>query len=198
MASANGMRAVSPVVGVALLVVVTLLLATVLAVTFHPGPDDGLADDVASGDLGGGADDLQDALVVSETASPGADDVVHSTVVPVGDAAGTTLETITVEYPKAEVDLATAKHEAIRTIGVDTDADGDLERTFDESDVSGVNTNDDDSEMTVAFDTGYELSSGDRVRIRYEDAENPDAAGEYDVTVTLNGVQSVDGVFVVG
>lgn len=186
----------SPVVGTVLLVVITVLLASTLAFAFALDTNDRLAEDVITGDLGG--DTLQTDLVVAEDATPGADGVVHSAVVEVDDAAGTTLDSITVEYPKDDVDLSTQSHDEILTIGVDTDEDGDFERTFDEDDVSGVNTNDDDSELTVTFDTATTLSAGERVTVRYDEAVNPDAAGEYAVSVTLNGDQTETGTLVVG
>lgn len=78
------------------------------------------------------------------------------------------------------------------------DADGDLEKTFDADDVSGVSTNDDDSVLTVTVDTSYELQAGDRLHLRYEGANNPDAAGEYDVRVRINDAGWTAGTFAVG
>lgn len=191
-------RGVSPVVGVLLMVVLTILLASSLGFIFSIEPDERLADDVINGNLNESSDDsLQEELVVAEDATPGAENVIHTTVVTVDGAAGTTLDSITVDYPKDEVDHSTSQHEEIVTIGVDTDDDGDLEETFDEDDVSGVGLNDDDSRLEITFDTAYTLSTDDRVQVRYEGAENPDNAGEYDVSVELNGVQTEDGTLVI-
>lgn len=192
-------RAVSPVVGAVLMVVLTVLLAGTFTFAIHLDTNEDLADDVASGDLGSGDDDdgLQDGLVVAENDTAGASDIVHATDIEVDEAAGTTLESITIEYPKDDVDLSTQQHEDVIEIGVDTDGDGEYEHTFDENDVAGVNTNNDNSELTISFDTGFTLSEGDRVTVRYEGADNPDDAGEYDVTVTLNDVQTETGTLVV-
>lgn len=201
-------RGVSPVVGVVLLLVITLLLAgTVGAFALGIDADRDTADDIAAGELGtdeppadGGTatpTPLQDDLVVAENDTAGASGVVHSTVIEVGSGVnGTLLEEILVQYPK-DVDLELSAHDELLTIGIDTDADGELEATFDESDVSGVNTNDDDSELTVTFETGTTLDTGDRVVLRYEGANNPDSAGEYDVSVTLNEEQTLEGSLVV-
>ena len=191
-------RAISPVVGAVLMIVLTLLLATTIAVGLSADLPTSTASDIASGDLGND-DPLQSELVVAEDRTAGVDGVVHSTVVGVDDADGQEWTELTVDYPKDPVDLDTTQHDEIRTVGVDTDADGDLERTFEADDVSGVNTNDDDSVLTVTLDTGYELQEGDRIHLRYEGANNPDAAGEYDVRVRINdagwteGTLSIDG-----
>lgn len=189
-------RAISPVVGAVLMIVLTLLLATTLAVGLSADLPASTASDIASGDLGD-EDTLQSELVVAEDRTPGGDDVVHSTVVGVDDAAGQEWTELTVDYPKDPIDLDTTQHDEILEIGVDTDADGDLDETFDAADVSGVNTNDDDSVLTVTFDTGYELQDGDRVHLRYEGANNPDAAGEYDVRVRINDAGWTDGTLVI-
>ena len=189
-------RAISPVVGAVLMIVLTLLLASTIVVGLSTDLPTSTAADVASGDLGDD-DSLQDDLVVAEEPTVGADGVVHSTVLVVDDADGETWDELTVDYPKEPVELDTTSHDEILTIGVDTDADGDLEETFDADDVSGVNTNDDNSILTVTFDTGYELQDGDRVHLRYEGANNPDTAGEYDVSVRLNGAAWTDGTLTI-
>lgn len=183
--------------GVVLLVLLTVVLAGTLTYALSMETGEQTAEDVVSGDVGDG-EDLQDDLVVAENATSGADGVVHSAVVDVDAAAGTELDSVTVSYPKAAVDLGTSQHDDVLAVGVDTDGDGDLEESFDEDDVSGVNTNDDDSELTVGLDTAYTLASGDRVTVRYDDAKNPDVAGDYDVSVTVNGEQTTDGTLTIG
>ncbi len=171
------------------MIVRTMLLASAPGFAFGVDTNGEATGDIVNGSL---ADDsLQNDLVVAEDDTPGADDVVHSVVVAVDGADGETFDSITVDYPETDVDHATQDHDEILTIGVDTDADGDLERTVDENDVSGVNLGD-DSVPTVTFDAGYTLSTDDR-QIRYEGADNPDSAGEYDVSVTLNDGQTTDG-----
>lgn len=195
-------RAISPVVGTVLMVVITILLASTLTFVVQFDTNDEMAEDVAEGDLGTSteaAESLQSDLVVAENTTPGASDVVHSTVVEVDEAAGTELDELIVEYPQEEVDLSTSQHEDVLTIGVDTDSDGADEQSFDSDDISGIGTNNDNSRLTVTLDTGYTLSEGDRVTLRYEGADNPDSAGEYNVTVRLNDPeQTNEGTLVVG
>lgn len=202
MGTVPGDRAISPVVGTILMVVITILLAGTLTFVVQFDTNDEMADDVVEGDLDTATpagDDLQGDLVVAENATPGASDVVHSTVVEVDEAAGTTLEELIVEYPKEEVDLSTTQHDEIITIGVDTDRDGAFEQSFDADDVSGIGTNDDNSRLSLTLDTSYTLSEGDRLTVRYEGGDNPDSAGEYNVTVTLNDpAQTEEGTLVVG
>lgn len=189
-------RAISPVVGAVLMIVLTILLASTIVVGLSTDLPASTASDITSGDL---ADDdsLQEDLVVAEDSTAGADGVVHSTVVEVDDADGEEWDDLTVDYPKEPVDLDTSGEDEILTIGVDTDGDGDLEETFDADDVSGVNTNDDDSELTVSLDTGYELQAGDRLHLRYEGADNPDSAGEYDVSVRINDAEWTEGTLAI-
>jgi hypothetical protein len=49
----------------------------------------------------------------------------------------------------------------------------------------------------VTFDTGYTLDAGDRVHLRYEGANNPDAAGEYDVSVRINDAGWTEGTLTI-
>ena len=177
-------RAVSPVFGAVLMIVLTILLASTIVIGLSTDLPESAASDVASGDL---ADDdpLQDDLVVAEESAAGADGVVHSTVVEATDAGGEEWDELTVDYPKDPVDLDTTSHDEVLTIGVDAD------------DISGVNTNDDDSVLTVTFDTGYELQDGDRVHLRYDGASNPDAPGEYDVSVRINDAEWTDGTLTI-
>lgn len=195
-------RAISPVVGTVLMVVITILLASTLTFVVQFDTNDEKADDVVEGDLGTAtpADDgLQSDLVVAENTTPGASDVVHSTVIEVDEAAGTTLDELIVDYPKEPVDLSTTQHEEIITIGVDTDGDGAFEQSFDSDDVSGIGTNDDNSRLSLTLDTDYTLSEGDRLTVRYEGGDNPDSVGEYNVSVTLNDpAQTEEGTLVVG
>ncbi len=60
-----------------------------------------------------------------------------------------------------------------------------------------MNTNDDDSVLTVTFDTGYELDEGDRLHLRYDEADNPDSAGEYDLSVRINDAGWTDGTLAI-
>ncbi len=80
-------RAISPVVGAVLMIVLTILLASTIAVGLSVDLPESTASDLASGELGGD-DSLQDDLVVAEEPAAGADGVVHSTVVEVTDADG--------------------------------------------------------------------------------------------------------------
>ena len=178
------------------MIVLTILLASTIVIGLSVHLPESTASDLASGEFGDD-DSLQDDLVVAEEPTAGADGVVHSTVVEVTDADGEEWNDLTVDYPTDPVDLDTTSHDEILTIGVDTDADGDLEETFDVDDVSGVNTNDDNSRLTVTFDTGYELDAGDRVHLRYEKANNPDATGEYDVSVRINDAAWTDGTLAI-
>jgi len=93
-------------------------------------------------------------------------------------------------YPRENFTVNSAQHEEV-VLGVDTDDDGELEETFDESHVSGVNNN--AYSFDVTLDTDYTLQQGDVVVVRYPAIENPERAGDYDVEVRLNDQQTATG-----
>ncbi len=125
----------------------------------------------------------EDDLEVADD-DPGATNVTQSLVFDVDEsAAGTELTEVAAVYPREAFDVDAAGHEEIR-IAVDTDDDGEAEERFDESHVSGVNTN--EYSYTVTLDTGYTLDAGDTVLLEYPAVDNPDEPGNYTVELTLN------------
>ena len=109
-----------------------------------------------------------------------------------GNSAGEEWTAIGATYPRDRFTVDTAQHETV-LLGVDTDGDGELDHEFDESHISGVNTN--EFSFDVTLDSGYTLEEGDVVVVRYPAVNNPGESGEYDVTVHLNDAQeAVDTV----
>ncbi len=100
--------------------------------------------------------------------------------------AGSALSGIGTTLPRGRFLVDGAKHEAV-SVGVDTDDDGTVGRTFDESDISGVNNN--DFSFDVNLDRDHTLGQGDTVVVQYPAITNPDEPGEYPVAVRLNGGQ---------
>lgn len=98
--------------------------------------------------------------------------------------AGSELSGIGATFPRDHFVVDGAKHGAVR-VGVDTDGDGTVDRSFDESHISGVNNN--AFSFDVTLDTDYTLQRGDVVVVRYPHITNPDEAGEYPIAVRLNG-----------
>lgn len=57
------------------------------------------------------------------------------------------------------------------TLGVDTNGDGEVDREFNESAISGVNNN--DYSFTLSLDTDYTLDAGNTVVVRYPRSTTP-------------------------
>ncbi|GAB3417481.1 hypothetical protein GCM10027435_16370 [Haloparvum alkalitolerans] len=108
--------------------------------------------------------------------------------------AGDELTSVGATYPRDRFNVDEAAHDAI-LIGVDTDGDGDLDRGFNETHVSGVNTN--EFSYDVTLDTDYTLKEGDTVVLGYPAVDNPEEAGEYAVEVHVNDEQRANGTVVI-
>ena len=125
-----------------------------------------------------------------ETNDTAVDDVTYTLATVVSeDTAGSEWTAIGATYPRDAFRVDSAGHENV-TLGVDMDGDDEMEQTFDESHVSGVNNN--DFSFAVTLDIGYTLQTGDVVMVTYSAVDNPDEPGEYTVAVRLNGQQTTN------
>lgn len=104
--------------------------------------------------------------------------------------AGTELTEVGATYPRDRFAVDAAQHEDI-TLGVDTDGDGELDRRFNETHVSGVNNN--EYSFDIALDTEYTLQEGDVVVVGYPSVDNPTDTGDYEVLIRLNDQQNSTG-----
>lgn len=121
-----------------------------------------------------------------------ATNVTQSVAIEVGEnTSGEALTEIGVTYPRDHFTVHSAQHEQIR-IGVDTDGDGETERSFNETHVSGVNNN--AYSFDITLDTGYTLESGDVVMVEYPGVDNPAEPGQYTVEIRLNDEQTTQAV----
>ncbi len=138
---------------------------------------------------GGGSGDGGDAStpdegVAVEDDAPDATDVNQTLRIEVGeDLAGTEWTAVGATYPREDFTVDSAGHEAI-TLGVDTDGDGEIDRRFDETHVSGVNNN--AYSFDVTLDTGHTLQEGDVIVLGYPAVDNPSEPGEYEVDLRVN------------
>lgn len=171
------------------LVAVTLavLISTAGCAAFGGGGD--------AGGGGGGEGAATDDVVVAgdtETNASGVNQTVRMSADE--STAGDDWTSLSVTYPRDNFTVESAKHENV-SFGVDTDADGDLETTFNGTHVSGVNTN--DYSFTLELDTDYELEPGDEVVVEYPAVDNPEEPGNYSVEVVLNEDQTANGSIIV-
>lgn len=119
---------------------------------------------------------------------PEATDVNQTLRIAVDEStAGSELAEIGATYPRDRFAVDAAQHDSI-VIGIDQDGDGELDREFDETHVSGVNNN--EYSFDVTLDTDYTLQEGDVVVVRYPAVDNPAEPGDYEVEIRLNDGQT--------
>ena len=123
--------------------------------------------------------------IAIENSSAGATDVNQTLRIDVTESmAGAELTELGATYPRDRFAVDAAQHEAI-VLGVDTDDDGEIDREFNETHISGVNNN--EFSFDITLDTGYTLQAGDTIVLGYPEVSNPDEPGEYDVEIRVNG-----------
>lgn len=110
------------------------------------------------------------------------------------ETAGSELTAIGATYPREDFTVDTAQHEDI-VLGVDTDGDGQIDREFNESHISGVNNN--EYSFDVTLDTDYALEEGDVVMVQYPAINNPAESGNYEVEIRLNDGQTSTGTITI-
>lgn len=163
-------------------VALAVLVSTAGCAAFGGG-DDGAAP-TTNGDVVESADDTANASNVTQSVQLSVNE----------SAAGSEWESLSASYPRDEFTVHSVQHEDV-TLGVDTDGDGELEREFTETHVSGVNTN--EYSFTLELDTDYTLQDGDVVVVEYPAVDNPDEAGDYTVEVRLNEAQTANSTLTV-
>lgn len=180
-------RALSSVVGVSLMLVIVVLLASVISgiVLVY---DDRLQEPELEGDLNPWGD--TDALLAPENPTAGAEDVRYRVVFEISDSnmAGDSLNEVQISVDGVtESMFSGVKDEGIETFEVETsssvlDISSDVE---DESnwDLQNGGT---EIEMTLGGSSYPNAQVGDRITIIFAGVDNPNDPGTYDISVTLN------------
>lgn len=169
------------------------ILAVVVAVTVALS---GCAALLGGQDSGSQEPAVSDDSVAVDDDATGATGVNHTLQMTVDDStADTELSAFGATYPREHFTVGAAKHEDV-VVGVDTNDDGEIDRRFEASAVSGVNNN--DYSFDVTFDSDYTLQSGDVVVVEYPAVSNPAEAGEYEVELRLNDGQTATGNVTIG
>lgn len=190
-------RGVSPVVGVALMIVVVLLLsATIAAGVFDFGQ--GLAerereyDRAASTVAGNPWSGDQGDLVRLSNAGAGATDVryrVNFTIQPGSNTIGNSLNSVYLEVTTGSPDVfsATAQSDLDRVV-VDENSDGTVDQEI-THDVNGWQVKNGGTALKIGFSgSAYtNPSEGDSIVVVSEGAENPDSPGTYDLRAETSG-----------
>lgn len=178
-------RAVSAVVGVAVMLVIVVVVSSVIA-GFVLSYDDSLNDpDIDSENVNPWGDD--DALLAPEDATAGAVDVRYRVLIEIKDSDmnGDSLNEL-------EVSVVT-NDQMFQGTGPPDIEQFEVERTDGtvmdiESDVNGWDIRNGGSELEIQL-TGSEYpnpSTGDVITVIFDGVDNPSSSGTYDLTVTLN------------
>ncbi|GAA0275564.1 hypothetical protein GCM10009000_108790 [Halobacterium noricense] len=108
------------------------------------------------------------------------------------NAVGNSLNSLTVAYPSS-ADASNVTGSDVERVGIDSDGDGVLDADA-MVDMDDISTSGGGSTLTVDFGGDHDIEAGDWIVFDVADIENPDAAGEYDVSVGVSGDITEDGV----
>ena len=189
-------RGVSPVIGVVLMVVLVLLLASVFATgvlrfgedltepSLSHENDSALSGNPWSGSRG-------DLVRLSDTRT-GATDVtyrVNFTIREGSDTIGNSLNSVYLEVtttPTPDLFSETGAADLDRVV-IDENSTGDIDREI-TGDVDGWNVENGGAALKIGFSgSAYTPSANDSIVVVFEGAKNPDTAGEYDLRAETSG-----------
>lgn len=193
-------RGVSPVVGVVVLVVITLMMS--VSVAWIVGPFEtqlsrDRAESVVEDDSGDGQIQPVDGEVIYALEDEAGETTTHVLVLPItGDNVGNSLNEIEIDYSASDATGTDA--ESVELAGFDTDGDGrsdtDWSGDIEQNDVGPTNGG---LTMTVGVTGNYDLQSGQRLVFAFRGVENPESAGSYAVEVDVNDEQVYSGTLTV-
>jgi flagellin-like protein len=189
-------RGVSPVIGVLLIIVITILLASIFAV-------EGLR---FGEDLGGKERQFEDAvetmsgnpwsgnrgdLVRVTNNRAGVTDVtyrVNFTIRPGSDTVGNSLNSVYLEVTTGSPDMFSNTELAdLKRVGVDEGSDGTIDQYITD-DVDSWQIQNGGAALKIGFSgSAYTASPDDSVIVIFEGVENPSDAGEYDLRAETSG-----------
>ena len=188
-------RAVSPVIGVVLMVVITLLLTSIISYQFA-ALDGGLDEkrtqyDDAITTLSGNpwSGEPGDFVRVSNNKA-GATEVkyrVNFTIQPGSKGVGSNLGNMYLEVTTGSPDMfSNTDITDVMSTGIDTDGDGriDLDIT---DDIENWNIKNGGSAIHIGLNTTYTQTGGDSIIITFDGVDNPTTPGEYELRAETNG-----------
>lgn len=193
-------RGVSPVVGVVVLVVITLLMG--VSVAWMVGPfETQLSEDraesvVEDGSGPGQIQPVDDEVIYALDDEAGAT-TTHVLVLPItGDNVGNSLNEIEIDYSASNATGTDA--ESVELAGLDTDGDGRSDTDWSgDVEQDDIGPTDGGLTMTVGVTGNYDLQSGQRLVFAFRGVENPESAGSYAVDVDVNDEQVYSGTLTV-
>lgn len=179
-------RAISPIIGVALMVILTVLIASVLATGVLPMGND-LDEHQPINPWSGTPGDL---VRVSDQ-SAGATDVryrVNFNIKSGSDTIGNSLNSVVLEVTTDSPDMFSPTGQAnLEKVGIDEGSDGTIDRTI-SSDVDGWNVQNGGSKLKISFTgSAYSASAGDSIILIFDGVTNPADPGSYGVRAQTSG-----------
>jgi Protein of unknown function (DUF1628). len=189
-------RAVSAVVGVALLITLVIVLSstiTGLVLAFDTPTEPAFTAPNASEDANPFSD--SDDLLAPENPSPDASDVKYAMRFEISDgsdAIGNSLNEVRIEVADVDGDLFANVGEAEFEKFTINPVDGSEQSIID--DVDSVSVENDDTALVVGVTGNYDTdAAGDVVSLIFDGVNNPADPGTYDVSVTLNDEATQNG-----
>lgn len=195
-------RAVSPVIGVILLTVITILLASVIAsgiLSLGMGLndkedqfDESLDKTAVSTLTGNPWSGSQDELVQLSDTQAGAVDVsvrTNFTIQDGSDTIGNSLNSVYLEVtssPAPDMFSNTSRSDLVKVV-VDENSDGTVDQEI-THDVDGWQVENGGSALKIGFSgAAYTPNANDSIIVVFEGVENPDTAGTYDLRAETSG-----------
>lgn len=185
-------RGASPVIGVILIVVLTMLLASIFAggiggfgknIQTPQYSTQTLAGNPWSGSPG-------DLVRISDTTA-GATDVtyrVNFTIEPGSDTIGNSLNSLYLEVTTGSVETFSSTQQSdLGKVIIDESSDGTTDQEI-TSDVTGWQVQSGGSALKIEFSgSAYTAQENDSIIVLFEGAKNPDIAGTYDLRAETSG-----------
>ncbi|MBP1986180.1 type IV pilin [Halolamina salifodinae] len=193
-------RGVSPIVGVVLMVVLTLMLTSVLAtgvMVYGDGldsdaavptaPNSSVTETIGAGRWLGGPEELF-RLSNDEANATDVSMRVNFTIKPNSSTIGNSLNSVYMETTNGSLDMFSGTERAdLERIAVDTDGDGSADRDI-TGDVNGWTVTNDGSALKVELTgSAYSAAANDSVLLTFGGVRNPPEPGSYELRAETSG-----------
>lgn len=189
-------RAVSTVIGVSLMVVLTVLLASVVAanlVTLEGNLERNTAqfeDEVPTASANPWSGEQGDLVRISDDRA-GATDVryrINFTIRPGSDTIGNSLNSVELDVTTGQPDMFSGTAQAnLEEVLIDQGSDGSVDQRI-KSDVNGWSVANGGSELKIEFaGSAYSATADDSVVVVFDGVDNPTSPGTYDLEVQTSG-----------
>ncbi len=197
-------RAISPVVGIALLLSILLILVAVISVglvgfgnKLSAEPFERVVADESDSAEAKPPYKYDDNITAVDTgAGTTTEHVVTLNIT--GDTIGNSLNQVTIDYTNGQTDISDTAAgnnlSALRTIGIDTDRDGAINKdAMGDVEQNDFNAENDGAKLVIELSGNYNLNENDKLVIIYGKVANPSSIGVYTADINLNGDRVYDG-----